>query len=213
MTILRRAAPIGLTVLGFAGIGGVWVRRAVLAEGMARWLVLGAGAIYGGWLVWESRVSRRDATRPVDDADKGTMEVAAAAKITLLLTTLLATSSPSLVLGAAGLVVMIVGATLRVRAVRALGERYSHRIRPIDPPVVRAGPYALVRHPAYLGTWLAHAGLVLVMPSAWSGVALFFAWLPAVVLRVEIEDRFLRGSSDYAAYAADVRKKLIPGVY
>lgn len=210
----RRLAPLALTVIGFVTVGGLWLRRAfaVLGDAVSPALVLAAGVVYGGWLLVESRVSRRDAARPVGDADKGTMEMAAAAKLVLLVATLVAPSSPSFAVGASGLVIMVLGAALRLWAVRTLGSRYSHRIRPVEA-IVDAGPYAVIRHPAYLGTWLAHAGLVVVMPSLWSALALFLAWLPAVVLRVEVEDRFLAASPDYAAYATRVRKKLIPGVY
>jgi protein-S-isoprenylcysteine O-methyltransferase Ste14 len=116
-------------------------------------------------------------------------------------------------MGAVGLATMAAGIALRAGAVRALGGAYSHRIRPIASPVVARGPYRFVRHPAYLGTFVAHAGLVLVMPSALAALALFALWLPAVILRVAIEDRLLLGGAEYAAYAKKVPHRLVPKVY
>jgi protein-S-isoprenylcysteine O-methyltransferase Ste14 len=71
----------------------------------------------------------------------------------------------------------------------------------------------VIRHPAYLGTFVAHAGLVLVFPSVGAAAALLLLWLPAVVLRAAVEDRFLLGHGEYATYARNVRYRLVPGVY
>jgi protein-S-isoprenylcysteine O-methyltransferase Ste14 len=77
---------------------------------------------------------------------------------------------------------------------------------------VTRGPYALVRHPAYLGTLVAHVGLTLVFPSVWSIAALALLWLPAVLVRTLLEDRELRRLPAYGEYAAEVRSSLVPFV-
>jgi protein-S-isoprenylcysteine O-methyltransferase Ste14 len=79
--------------------------------------------------------------------------------------------------------------------------------------LVTSGPYAYVRHPAYavapfllvggglaLGSWLAAAmGLLMVLP---------------LLRRTAREDRILRERLEgYAAYAARVRYRLLPGVW
>ena len=79
--------------------------------------------------------------------------------------------------------------------------------------VVSAGPYRYLRHPGYLG---------LICGTLCSGLALG-SWLsvvPAVVFvallvgRTAGEDRFLHDKlGGYAAYAAGVRYRLVPGVW
>lgn len=90
-------------------------------------------------------------------------------------------------------------------AVRIQRDRGHH--------VVMSGPYRFVRHPGY-------AALVLL---GWSGPLVLGSWwavVPHVVVsvflvrRAAIEDRMLREELEgYAAYAASVRYRLLPGVW
>lgn len=79
--------------------------------------------------------------------------------------------------------------------------------------VITHGPYALVRHPMYLGTFLTVVGSPLALGSWWAALVIS----PMVVLfvrRTEIEDRLLhRELSGYAEYARKTRHKIVPGVY
>src|SRR5262249_22265969 len=79
--------------------------------------------------------------------------------------------------------------------------------------VIHTGPYALVRHPGSVTNFL----IVLA-----TGVALnsLLALIPAVVFAVvvvrvtAIEDRMLQAElAGYAAYAAEVRARLVPGLW
>jgi protein-S-isoprenylcysteine O-methyltransferase Ste14 len=217
---MRKRLPLLLTALGFAVMGALAVRKELAlfaSPATAAAAACGAAAIaYAAWLAWESLVSVREASRPGDPValDRGTMELAALAKYALLFAALVPqTAPPPAPLAATGLALLVFGIAARVAAVRALGPAYSHRIRPITGEVVTRGPYALVRHPAYLGTLLAHAGVALVFFSPWTIGALLFLWVPAVLLRTVLEDRALRASSDYAAYAARVRSRLVLGLF
>lgn len=78
--------------------------------------------------------------------------------------------------------------------------------------VVDTGPYRLVRHPGYLGMLLSQLAFPLLLNAYW-------AFPPATVgavllgVRTVLEDRFLREAlPGYAAYAKQVRWRLIPGV-
>ncbi len=89
--------------------------------------------------------------------------------------------------------------------VRIQEERNHH--------VVSEGPYALVRHPGYAGTLVAHALLPLALGSLWAflpaglGIALF-------TVRTALEDRTLaRELLRYDEYRRRVRWKLVPGVW
>jgi len=79
--------------------------------------------------------------------------------------------------------------------------------------VVSSGPYALIRHPGYAGTLLAHLALPFALGSIW-------ALLPAVlgtlffVARTSREDRTLgERLVGYREYQARVRWRLVPGIW
>jgi protein-S-isoprenylcysteine O-methyltransferase Ste14 len=213
MRKLRALVPLLLTVIGFLAFGVLWSRRTIQLGPTSAGFFCGLAFLtYVVWVARESRVSARETKLDEIDRDHGTLELAALAKYGLLIAALVPESKPTAWLGALGLALLGGGAMLRIRAVRVMGTAYTHRIRPPSGRIVTEGPYALVRHPAYLGTLLAHAGVVLVLPNLWSAAALALLWVPAVVVRVVVEDRFLRSFPDYAAYANRVRFGLVPGV-
>jgi protein-S-isoprenylcysteine O-methyltransferase Ste14 len=79
--------------------------------------------------------------------------------------------------------------------------------------VIDSGPYAIVRHPMYLGAMLYVFGTPLALGSYWGfiGVALM---LLAIVWRLLDEERMLgRDLSGYEEYKTRVRHRLIPGVW
>ena len=79
--------------------------------------------------------------------------------------------------------------------------------------VVDSGPYAIVRHPGYIGGFLLFAGIALALGSWWALVPAGIAAL-GLVLRTAWEDRTLQAElAGYAAYAQKVRFRLIPGVW
>lgn len=78
---------------------------------------------------------------------------------------------------------------------------------------ISLGPYRFVRHPAYAATIPAQFSFALMLGSAW---ALIPAALVAavLVLRTILEDRALMaGLPGYPGYAAQVRSRLLPGVW
>jgi protein-S-isoprenylcysteine O-methyltransferase Ste14 len=79
--------------------------------------------------------------------------------------------------------------------------------------VATAGPYRLVRHPAYVGSILFELAVPVLLTSWW---ALVPGVLNAVlfVVRTTLEDRTLHAELDgYAEYAARVRHRLVPGIW
>jgi protein-S-isoprenylcysteine O-methyltransferase Ste14 len=79
--------------------------------------------------------------------------------------------------------------------------------------VVTRGLYGLVRHPMYLGVIAAFIGMPLALGSWWSLIpGLLIAAL--FVYRTAREDQMLRLKLDgYQEYAAQVRYRLLPGVW
>jgi protein-S-isoprenylcysteine O-methyltransferase Ste14 len=79
--------------------------------------------------------------------------------------------------------------------------------------VIDTGPYAIVRHPGYVGGILFSVGIALCLGSLW---ALIPAGLASalLILRTQWEDQTLQAElPGYKAYTERVRYKLIPGVW
>jgi protein-S-isoprenylcysteine O-methyltransferase Ste14 len=79
--------------------------------------------------------------------------------------------------------------------------------------VITTGPYAIVRHPMYLGGLILVAGLPLGLGSL-VGLVTFVPFVAVIVWRLLDEERFLAGHlAGYAAYREKVRYRLIPHVW
>lgn len=106
-----------------------------------------------------------------------------------------------------------VGLALRFMAVRTLGELYSHRVRiTSEHRIVRTGPHAWLRHPAYSGMLLAHFGLLLVFFNWVSMAFICVALAPMLVPRILVEERTLESLPGYADFCRG-RARLIPLVW
>jgi protein-S-isoprenylcysteine O-methyltransferase Ste14 len=79
--------------------------------------------------------------------------------------------------------------------------------------VVTGGPYRYVRHPGYVGGILLTLSAALLLGSAWALIPSVLGGL-LLVLRTALEDRTLQQELDgYKEYAAQVRYRLVPGVW
>ncbi|MCP3918442.1 MAG: isoprenylcysteine carboxylmethyltransferase family protein [bacterium] len=82
-----------------------------------------------------------------------------------------------------------------------------------DHRVIDSGPYAIVRHPGYVGVAVITLGFPLVLRSNWALIAALVAVL-TLGLRTWLEDRMLQAElAGYAEYAGRVRSRLIPRVW
>jgi protein-S-isoprenylcysteine O-methyltransferase Ste14 len=211
--MIQRWMPITLTVAAILVLGSLAVWRVLSFPSREQQaFVLVFLVMYVAWMMWESRVSIREIDKPEADNDRGTLELAAAAKIILLVS---AIAGPTFVLprrwfllsAIVALGLLVGGVLLRVAAIRALDKNYSHRIRtPVLPPIAH-GPYASIRHPAYAGTLLVQMGVVCILPN-WYAVAALAAWFVVVGLRTRLEDQWLQQFEQYRTYCKEV-----PGVW
>jgi protein-S-isoprenylcysteine O-methyltransferase Ste14 len=79
--------------------------------------------------------------------------------------------------------------------------------------VITTGPYALVRHPMYVGALIMVLGVPLALGSLW-GLLIVLATIPILVLRIFDEERMLLDQLDgYETYARSVRYRLVPGLW
>ncbi len=102
------------------------------------------------------------------------------------------------------------GGLLAIVTFLYLGKSFA--ILPALRQVVVRGTYRLVRHPAYAGELLMILGCVLARPAAASVAALLLA-VPLVALRIHAEEVLLMTRPQYQSYAAEVRWRLVPGLW
>jgi protein-S-isoprenylcysteine O-methyltransferase Ste14 len=82
-----------------------------------------------------------------------------------------------------------------------------------DQVVATSGPYRYVRHPGYLGYITAYSATALALGSLWALIPAFLL-LISMTMRTVLEDKtLLEKLEGYREYAAQVRYRLLPGVW
>jgi protein-S-isoprenylcysteine O-methyltransferase Ste14 len=209
---LQKIAPMAFTILGGIILGGLALRAVQQSSSLSDALPLALfAAIYCVWMIIESRVTRGELHREHTDLDNFTMELAAVVKTTLLIGLVISPLGRPMEAVIGGFTLAIAGIGLRVWAIRAIGTHYSHRIR-IPSEVLKVGPYKILRHPAYLGTGLAHTGFTIVFYNPFALIALL-CWWGVILVRVITEEKAYAASGPYQAYRAAVTAKLIPFIW
>lgn len=120
--------------------------------------------------------------------------------------------SVQLSLFAVGVALILLGSLLRRYCWRTLGQYFTGdvRARP-DQPVIRAGPYRLVRHPSYTAGMMMFIGIGLALGSWFSFALLTTATIATYGYRVVIEERALLDTigEAYRSYTRET-KRFIP---
>ena len=98
-------------------------------------------------------------------------------------------------------------------ATLALGTRCSNLT---NRGIVTWGPYAYVRHPAYigktLGWWITSIPFFIISGQFLVGAVALTGWTVIYFFRALTEERHLMTDPDYQAYCKQVRWRFIPGV-
>jgi protein-S-isoprenylcysteine O-methyltransferase len=108
-----------------------------------------------------------------------------------------------------------IGLALRTWAVFTLGHLFTlHLSVAKGHRLIRSGPYALIRHPSYLGAFLLFMGMVMALHAWFSALAGAFLLPLAFLRRMHREENMLNEEfgDDYKAYCADV-KMILPGIW
>jgi hypothetical protein len=115
-------------------------------------------------------------------------------------------------LGAEGvwLSLQLVGTAAAILSLIALGRSFG--LLAANRGVQTAGPYQVVRHPAYASYLSVQLGYVLENLSLWNA-ALFIVVLIAQLVRISQEERTLDKDPVYQRYRSHVRYRLVPGLY
>lgn len=96
-----------------------------------------------------------------------------------------------------------------VSATLALGTKCSNLT---NRGIVSRGPYAVIRHPAYISKNLAW-WLTIIPIASWPAIASMAAWSLIYHLRTITEEKHLSRDTEYIIYKNKVKYRYIPGVY
>ncbi len=216
----RDVTPLVMWMVLFAGIIAVaWFRQGRAPRLWAPYPVnvdLLFVATYLVWMVLEVQVSGKDLqTEGTRRSDGGTCQLYGAGQGLTILSALWFTSLWHVPNSAhwVGFGLFLLGVGYRLWAIRTLGVFYSHRVQVVsDHQVVDTGPYRFCRHPAYAGMIVAHAGICLYFLNVVTICVFALLLVPAILLRIAVEERTLFEIDGYAQYA-DGRKRLFPVIW
>lgn len=107
-------------------------------------------------------------------------------------------------------VAFAVATAFAILSLISLGRNFA--VLPALRSVTNVGPYAWIRHPAYVG----ETGMLFACWWAspnWIAAAACVAIIPLIVLRIVAEERVLSTSRDYVAYSNAVPWRVVPGVW
>lgn len=136
--------------------------------------------------------------------------IAATAGMTLLPALMRPLANSGGTFAVAGMLLMLAGTVVSQTARLFLGRRFA--LMPANRGIVRGGPYRYVRHPVYAGWFILAAGYVLTYPALRNAAVALLA-VPFMAWRIVLEERLLGQDADYRAYCAEVRFRLLPGVF
>lgn len=121
----------------------------------------------------------------------------------------------SLAATVAGLFLLAGGIGIRVWAIQTLGKHFTATVTLTnDHQLVRSGPYRWVRHPSYLGAFMALVGCPLFLNAYWAVLVAFIAMSIAYYLRIGVEEKLLSAyfGEQYRLYQQNT-KRIIPFIW
>ena len=169
---------------------------------------------------WRVMQGGREGVKSADSKDSGSFKVIlggmwAALLLAFLLAFVKAWAFPQswqLPLFVVGLLMLFFGSLLRRYCFRTLGEYFTGDVkaRP-NQPVIRSGPYRLVRHPSYTAGMIMFIGIGLALGNWVSFALLTIATIATYAYRVAVEERVLLATigEPYGNYMKE-RKRFIP---
>ncbi len=121
----------------------------------------------------------------------------------------------SVLMTAIGAALLITGISIRVWAIRTLGKHFTATVTLTnDHRLVRSGPYRWVRHPSYLGAFMAIAGCPVFLNAWWATLIAVLSMTIAYYLRIGVEEEMLSAyfGDQYLAYKKQT-KRIIPFIW
>ena len=116
---------------------------------------------------------------------------------------------------AAGVLLIIIGLIIRIKAISELKQHFTYTVTEIENhELIDTGLYKNIRHPGYLGQLLIFMGTALSFSNWLSVVFMMIPVLIGYINRIKVEERFLNKQmgQKYIDYQKRT-KRLIPKMY
>jgi len=114
-----------------------------------------------------------------------------------------------------GVLLMIVGLTIRYLAAKTLGKFYTRTLQILEGhQIVEQGFYRIIRHPGYLGTFIMEVGAGLAVKNWAILLVILLTGFMARLYRIRTEEEMLEGTfgEQYKVYS-EKTWRLIPFIY
>jgi protein-S-isoprenylcysteine O-methyltransferase Ste14 len=121
----------------------------------------------------------------------------------------------SFLLTMAGAFLLITGISIRVWAIRTLGKHFTATVTLTnDHQLVKSGPYQWVRHPSYLGAFMAIVGCPVFLNAVWATLIAVISMTVAYYVRIGVEEKMLSSyfGKEYQDYKKGT-KRIIPFIW
>jgi protein-S-isoprenylcysteine O-methyltransferase Ste14 len=218
MMAIRNITPLILAILLMGLICLLTLYRVthqnIWIESIANFDII-FSSVYLAWIVIESKTSKDELHKGNKTSDYGTCELYAIGQAAVFLSALWFTSawhSPNF-FHFIGFTTFLIGIAYRLWAIKTLGKYYSHIVREVNAHrIVDSGPYRHIRHPAYAGMIIANLGVVVFFFNLVTLILFLMVLIPAIILRILIEEKTLFSIDGYGAFARH-RRRLIPGIW
>ena len=102
------------------------------------------------------------------------------------------------------------GCMFSILAIAMLGKGFG--VLPAFRCLASKGPYRIIRHPVYLGYAIMDFGILLSYPKIENFVVITCN-AGIVIARIEMEERICASTEQYREYMAQVKYRLLPGIY
>ena len=121
----------------------------------------------------------------------------------------------SLFFSVLGMALMITGIIIRIWAIKTLGKNFTATVTLTDNhQFISSGPYKIVRHPSYLGAFLAIIGCPVFLNAPWATLIAFLSMTIAYIIRITVEEKMLSSyfCDSYEKYKRET-KMFIPFIW
>ncbi len=113
-----------------------------------------------------------------------------------------------------GLVILIAGFLLRQYSIYVLGRFFIPVVKKLENhEIVQKGPYKYLRHPSYTGLFLELIGTAFSFANLISIIIVLIFFVPAILYRINIEEKFLLKNFEEYKFYKEKTWKLIPFIF